>query len=71
MLIKNKGLGDSAEGFEDFFDSSSSPCLPTTKVVLLTAPIKPVTINFGMKMPSWYFYIINYLFHFSTYIHKK
>jgi predicted esterase len=24
------------------------------KIVLLTAPIRPVTINFGMKMTSWF-----------------
>lgn len=31
-----------------------NPCDQTTKIVLLTAPIMPVTINMGMKMTSWY-----------------
>lgn len=53
-LIWMHGLGDSAEGYLDFFTDSSSPTPATTKVVLLTAPTRAVTINMGMKMPSWF-----------------
>ena len=45
-LIFMHGLGDTAEGwFDVFVDPRKSFCLPTTKVVLLTAPVAPVTIN--------------------------
>jgi len=54
-LIFMHGLGDSAAGwFDIFMESSMNIVLPTTKVVLLTAPIAPVTINGGAKMTSWY-----------------
>jgi len=49
------GLGDSAEGFLDVFnDQAVNPVTSDTKVVLLTAPARPVTINAGMIMPCWY-----------------
>ena len=48
------GLGDSAMGFLDFFDRQDSPVPKHTKVVLLTAPEMPVTINNGMIMNSWF-----------------
>jgi len=54
VLIWMHGLGDSALGFKDFFDSPISPLPKAMKVVLLTAPTAPVTINGGMKMTSWY-----------------
>lgn len=53
-LIFLHGLGDSAEGYLDFFTEKSSPTPASMKVVLLTAPTRPVTINMGMKMPSWF-----------------
>ena len=54
-LIFMHGLGDSAAGwFDIFMESSMNIVLPTTKVVLLTAPIAPVTANNGYQMPSWY-----------------
>lgn len=54
-LIFLHGLGDTAKGWFSFFsDINTTPCLPTTKVVLLTAPSTPVTANRGAKMPSWY-----------------
>eukprot|EP00331_Platyophrya_macrostoma_P023834 CAMPEP_0176441730 /NCGR_PEP_ID=MMETSP0127-20121128/21384_1 /TAXON_ID=938130 /ORGANISM="Platyophrya macrostoma, Strain WH" /LENGTH=236 /DNA_ID=CAMNT_0017826589 /DNA_START=8 /DNA_END=718 /DNA_ORIENTATION=+ len=53
-LVFMHGLGDSAKGWFDVFYAKDSPVLKTTKVVLLTAPTKAVTINFGMKMPSWF-----------------
>jgi phospholipase/carboxylesterase len=36
------GLGDTAEGFLDVFNSPINPCKPTTKIVLLTAPQRSV-----------------------------
>ena len=41
----------------DVFDTPESP-VPTesTKVILLTSKRRPVTINGGMVMPSWYDY---------------
>jgi phospholipase/carboxylesterase len=49
------GLGDSAEGFVDvFLDDKLNPVRPSTKVILLTAPSNPVTINNNYAMPSWY-----------------
>lgn len=54
-IIWMHGLGDSAEGFLDVFnDQAVNPVTSDTKVVLLTAPSRPVTINSGMIMPSWY-----------------
>jgi phospholipase/carboxylesterase len=54
-LIWLHGLGDSANGFADVFlneEFAWSP--PTCKVLLLTAPERPVTLNGGMIMNSWY-----------------
>ncbi|EGR26901.1 phospholipase carboxylesterase family protein, putative [Ichthyophthirius multifiliis] len=45
------GLGDSALGFSDLFLSQQHNLSnPQTKIVLLTAPTRPVTINGGMEM---------------------
>ena len=54
-LIWLHGLGDTAEGFLNFF-YSEKPWLPNmnTKVILLEAPKQPVTINNGEMMHSWY-----------------
>lgn len=47
------GLGDSADSFIDVF--TQYDIVPQDfKIVLLNAEIKPVSINFGMEMPSWY-----------------
>lgn len=54
-LIWLHGLGDSAEGFLDVFNEEAvNPVTNDTKVVLLTAESRSVTINAGMIMPSWY-----------------
>jgi len=53
LVILTHGLGDSAEGFADVAQMFSAK-LPTTKFVLPTAPNQPVTLNGGMRMPSWY-----------------
>ena len=51
-LVFLHGLGDSAESFADLFQSQ--PIADDCKYVLLTAPVRPVTINGGMQMTSWY-----------------
>ena len=54
-LIWLHGLGDSAHGFANLFlEKESSFTPPSCKVVLLTAPERPVTLNGGMMMNSWY-----------------
>ncbi|CAG9317804.1 unnamed protein product [Blepharisma stoltei] len=51
-LVWLHGLGDSADGFLDLFQGFE--LLPNAKIVLLTAPVRPVTLNFGMQMTSWF-----------------
>jgi len=53
-LIFLHGLGDTAAGWLDIFNTELSPVRDSTKVVLLTAPFAKVSINNGMVMPSWY-----------------
>ena len=54
-LIWLHGLGDSAHGFANLFlEKESCFTPPNCKVVLLTAPERPVTLNSGMPMNSWY-----------------
>ena len=53
-LIWLHGLGDSSEGFFDFFLDENSPVYDGTRVLLLQAPFRPVTINGGLKANSWY-----------------
>ena len=54
-LIWLHGLGDSAYGFLDVFTDQRFKIVPETcKVILPTAPKRPVTCNGGMKMTSWY-----------------
>jgi phospholipase/carboxylesterase len=53
-LIWLHGLGDSSAGFFDYFQHQFSPLNHGFRIKLLHAPIKPVTINMGMEMPSWY-----------------
>ena len=48
------GLGDSSEGFLDFFSLQPSPANFGARVKLLQAPFRPVTINGGAKFASWY-----------------
>ena len=44
-------------GFHDVFSKSENSIVSsTTKVVLLTAPIRAVTLNMGLQMPAWYDY---------------
>ena len=53
-LIWLHGLGDSANGYLDLFLGRESPSNKEMKVILMTAPESPVTINSGMIMNSWY-----------------
>ena len=56
-LIFLHGLGDSAQGFEDVFDWREEGCpmsFQGLKVVLPTAPKRPVTLNMGYQMNSWF-----------------
>lgn len=50
-LIWMHGLGDTNHGFADIFSQIANNSI---RVVLLHAPIQAVTMNGGMKMPSWY-----------------
>jgi phospholipase/carboxylesterase len=54
VLIFLHGLGDSAYGYLDIFDNDQRPVPKDMKVVLLTAPEAPVTLNGGAVMNSWY-----------------
>ncbi len=52
-LIFLHGLGDSAHGWDDLFKTQSlTP--ETTRIILLTAPMSPVSINGGAVMTSWF-----------------
>ena len=55
-LIFLHGLGDSSEGFYDLFAGWSQHKLtpPTCKIILPTAPKKPVSCNNGFVMTSWF-----------------
>ena len=53
-LIWLHGLGDTSRGFLDYFDIPDSPAYNGARVKLLHAPVRPVTINGGDYMPSWY-----------------
>jgi len=47
------GLGDTNMGWADLAVQLHA-ALPHVKFVLPNAPVSPVTLNGGMKMPSWY-----------------
>ncbi|RKP11895.1 Phospholipase/carboxylesterase/thioesterase [Piptocephalis cylindrospora] len=47
------GLGDSGEGWSDMTEQLGRQ-LPHVKFILPNAPKQKVTINMGMRMPSWY-----------------
>jgi phospholipase/carboxylesterase len=54
VFIWMHGLGDSAQGYLDVFDNENRPVPKDMKVILLTAPEAPVTLNGGYLMNSWY-----------------
>ena len=50
-IIWLHGLGDSSEGFSGLFRSLP---MKHTRVVLPNAPVRPITVNGGIKMQGWY-----------------
>ena len=52
-VILSHGLGDTADGWTDAAGEMARH-LPHIKWILPTAPTSPVTLNGGMRMPSWY-----------------
>eukprot|EP01054_Gregarina_sp_Poly1_P001121 Gregarina_sp_Poly_1__1120@NODE_1274_length_4520_cov_241_024927_g133_i1_p4_GENE_NODE_1274_length_4520_cov_241_024927_g133_i1NODE_1274_length_4520_cov_241_024927_g133_i1_p4_ORF_typecomplete_len215_score24_57Abhydrolase_2/PF02230_16/6_9e54FSH1/PF03959_13/3_3e09Esterase_phd/PF10503_9/6_1e08Hydrolase_4/PF12146_8/18Hydrolase_4/PF12146_8/0_00012Peptidase_S9/PF00326_21/5_5e06Abhydrolase_6/PF12697_7/8_2e06DLH/PF01738_18/9_5e06Abhydrolase_3/PF07859_13/1_9e05Chlorophyllase2/PF12740_7/84Chlorophyllase2/PF12 len=56
LIIFMHGLGDTAEGWKQTFVQflGNEPKLAnTTKVILPTAPVRPISLNGGMPMPGW------------------
>jgi predicted esterase len=54
-LIFLHGLGDSSRGWSSVFNMlSRNPKLQHIKFILPNAPSQPVTLNRGMRMPSWF-----------------
>ncbi|KAK9815805.1 hypothetical protein WJX72_009810 [[Myrmecia] bisecta] len=47
------GLGDSGDGWSDVAPQLSS-ALPHVKFVFPNAPLRPISLNGGMRMPGWY-----------------
>ena len=55
VCIFAHGLGDSGAGWSFLPElMATHKLLPGMKWILPNAPMSPVTINAGMKMPSWY-----------------
>lgn len=52
-VIMLHGLGDSGDGWSSIGDEFSG-ALPQVKFVFPHAPLRPITINMGMRMPGWY-----------------
>ncbi|CBZ54084.1 hypothetical protein NCLIV_045170 [Neospora caninum Liverpool] len=53
-IIFLHGLGDTAAGWADLISLLSSlPCFPSLRVILPTAPVRPVTLNGGFPAPAW------------------
>ena len=52
-IILTHGLGDTADGWADAAVELSKR-LPHVRWILPTAPSNPVSLNGGMRMPSWY-----------------
>lgn len=53
-LIWLHGLGDTSEGFLDWFKMPNSPLYSGARICLLQAPIRKVTVNGGAQCTSWY-----------------
>ena len=53
-LIFLHGLGDSGDGIGDLFKPHSLVHIDNLKVVLPTAPKRPVSCNNGAVMNSWF-----------------
>ncbi|OEH75236.1 putative phospholipase/carboxylesterase [Cyclospora cayetanensis] len=53
-LIFMHGLGDTAEGWYELLQLlESAQVHEKTRLILPTAPIRPVTLNMGMRMTAW------------------
>lgn len=48
------GLGASKHDFEPVAEILQSRVLPSTRFILPQAPVRPVSLNNGFPMPSWY-----------------
>ena len=53
-VIWMHGLGDTADGFLDIFSTDYNPFKKSTKVIMLTAPTRKVTIAMGSEITAWY-----------------
>uniref|UniRef100_A0A7S3PYM6 Phospholipase/carboxylesterase/thioesterase domain-containing protein n=2 Tax=Chaetoceros debilis TaxID=122233 RepID=A0A7S3PYM6_9STRA len=55
LVVLSHGLGDSSEGLLDLAEHlATQKDLAHLKFILPNAPTRPVTMNMGMPMPSWY-----------------
>ncbi|KFH10112.1 phospholipase/carboxylesterase [Toxoplasma gondii MAS] len=53
-LVFMHGLGDTAAGWADLVSLLSSlSCFPALRVILPTAPVRPVSLNGGFPAPAW------------------
>ena len=52
-VIFSHGLGDSGAGWS-FLAEQLGSSFPYVKWIFPNAPMVPITINMGMKMPGWY-----------------
>jgi len=52
-VIFSHGLGDTSAGWS-FLAETLGPKIPFVKWILPNAPVQAVTLNMGMRMPSWY-----------------
>ncbi|HEX5477888.1 MAG TPA: carboxylesterase, partial [Burkholderiales bacterium] len=48
------GLGADAHDFEPIVPELNLPARLQVRFVFPNAPVRPVTINGGMRMPAWY-----------------
>ncbi|KAF4661593.1 acyl-protein thioesterase [Perkinsus olseni] len=53
LMIVMHGLGDTAQGWDNAARIWSRQ-FPSTRFILPTAKVQPVTVNMGAPMPSWY-----------------
>jgi predicted esterase len=52
QLIFFHGLGDQGDGWASVFKNEIR--IPYMKCIFPNAQSRPVTLNFGMRMPAWY-----------------
>lgn len=51
-VIMLHGLGDQGDGWAPV-GAQLAPALPHVKFVFPHAPLRPITLNMGMRMPGW------------------